>query len=256
MDVRTAARGAERRPAVVICHGFKGFKDWGFLPKLAERLATAGLTAVSFNQSGSGVSGGDVVDQPDRFSHQRPSADLADVRTVVDWVVSEGAPGVGLVGHSRGGALAILHTASDSRIRGLVTWAAITDFLSWGPDVARWLREGRTDVANTRTGQVLPILTDALDDVEANRSGSLDVLAAAGRVRVPWLIIHGTGDAGVPVATASNLAHHSGSARGELLLLDGADHTFGIRHPWAESTVDFDQVMERTVGWLAAALHG
>lgn len=256
MDVRTGARGADKRPAVVICHGFKGFKDWGFLPKLAERLATAGLTAVSFNQSGSGVRGGDVVDEPDRFARQRPSADLADVRTVVDWVVGEGAPAVGLVGHSRGGALAILHTASDSRIRGLVTWAAITDFLSWGPDVARWRREGRTDVTNTRTGQVLPILLDALDDVEANRKGSLDVMAAAERVRVPWLIIHGTGDAGVPSAVAATLAQHSGSSRGELLLLDGADHTFGIRHPWAGSTTEFDQVLERTVGWLGAALYG
>ena len=28
-EVRTAA-GGENRPAVVLCHGFKGFKDWGF----------------------------------------------------------------------------------------------------------------------------------------------------------------------------------------------------------------------------------
>ena len=34
-EVRTAG-GGEGRPAVVICHGFKGFKDWGFFPKLAE----------------------------------------------------------------------------------------------------------------------------------------------------------------------------------------------------------------------------
>ena len=36
-------------------HGFKGFKDWGFFPHLADRLARAGLVAVSFNFSGSGV---------------------------------------------------------------------------------------------------------------------------------------------------------------------------------------------------------
>ena len=51
-DIRTAG-GA--RPAVVICHCFKGFKDWGFFPPLADRLARAGFTAVSFNFSGAGV---------------------------------------------------------------------------------------------------------------------------------------------------------------------------------------------------------
>ena len=40
-EVRTGGRG-EERPAVLICHGFKGFKDWGFFPKLAERSPCGG----------------------------------------------------------------------------------------------------------------------------------------------------------------------------------------------------------------------
>ena len=257
VDVRSGARGAERRPAVVICHGFKGFKDWGFFPKLAERLATAGFTAVSFNLSGSGVSGGDTFDEPERWAQQRPTADLADLGTVVDWVVGEGAPWVGLLGHSRGGGLAVLQAARDGRIRSLVSWAAIDDFLRWDrAEIARWRREGRLDVVNTRTGQVLPILLGALDDIEANREGPLDIAAAAARLGVPWLIVHGTGDESVPCEAARVLAHSSASPRTELLLLDGAGHTFGIRHPWAGSTPDFDQVLERSVGWLATSLHG
>src|SRR5512143_489800 len=54
VDVRTSDR-AEPRPAVLIVHGFKGFKDWGMFPPLADRVARAGFTAVSFNLSGSGV---------------------------------------------------------------------------------------------------------------------------------------------------------------------------------------------------------
>lgn len=26
-------------PVVILCHGFKGFKDWGFFPITADRLA-------------------------------------------------------------------------------------------------------------------------------------------------------------------------------------------------------------------------
>ena len=44
VDVRAGGR-ATPRPAVVVLHGFKGFKDWGFFPPFAERIARAGMTA-------------------------------------------------------------------------------------------------------------------------------------------------------------------------------------------------------------------
>ena len=42
VDVRAAGRDSPR-PAVVVLHGFKGFKDWGMFPPLADRLARAGF---------------------------------------------------------------------------------------------------------------------------------------------------------------------------------------------------------------------
>jgi alkanesulfonate monooxygenase SsuD/methylene tetrahydromethanopterin reductase-like flavin-dependent oxidoreductase (luciferase family) len=32
-------------PVVVVCHGFKGFKNWGFFPYTGERLAQADVLA-------------------------------------------------------------------------------------------------------------------------------------------------------------------------------------------------------------------
>ena len=37
------------RALVVIVHGFKGFKDWGFFPWLGEHLCAAGFAIVRFN---------------------------------------------------------------------------------------------------------------------------------------------------------------------------------------------------------------
>lgn len=263
VDIRTAARPGERRPAVVICHGFKGFKDWGFFPRLADRLAVAGFTAISFNFSGSGVGDGEAFDELDRWAHQTPSADLADLKTVVDYAIAEqgaptrGAPTdpwVGLVGHSRGGGIAALHAARDPRVDALVTWAAIDHFLRWpAEDIARWRRDGKIDVVNARTRQVLTILRDALDDLDAHGS-ELNVATVAPRIRAPWLVVHGSADATVPIAVAHQLVAASAAERTSLLALEGADHTFGIRHPWAGTTPAFDLVLERTVGHFAAAL--
>ena len=54
IDVRSGGRDSAR-PAIVVVHGWKGFKDWGMFPPLAERLARAGFATVTFNLSGSGV---------------------------------------------------------------------------------------------------------------------------------------------------------------------------------------------------------
>lgn len=255
LDVRSGAGPGEARPAVVICHGFKGFKDWGFFPRTSERLALAGFTAISFNTSGCGVGeDGETFDELDRWGHQTITGDLADLSTVVDYAVAQGAPWVGLLGHSRGGGLAILHAAGDARVKALVTWAAISTFERWSEDdLSRWRRDGKLDVLNTRTGQVLPMFLDGLDDLAANRE-RFDVLAAAARVAVPWLILHGTEDESVAFAEGRLLERAAGSARAKLVSVDGGSHTFGVQHPWAGSTPQFDVVLQRTVEFFSSAL--
>jgi len=256
VDVRTGARRGEARPAVVICHGFKGFKEWGFFPRVAERLALAGYTAVTFNFSGSGVgASSEVVDEPDRWFHQTLSADLADLDTVVTLVAAEASSWVGLLGHSRGGALAILQAARDPRVSALVTWAAVADFRRHPPEeMERWRREGRLQVVNSRTGQVLHIGTDALDDLEARGGSELDVVQGAALVRAPWLVIHGSADVTVPVEDAARLAGAAAPAVARLLLVEGAGHTFGARHPWAGTTPELDEALGATVRHYGAAL--
>jgi len=258
VDLRSGAAPGEARPAIVICHGFKGFKDWGFFPRAGERLARAGFTAVSFNFSGSGVGeDGESFDELERWRRQTIRGDLADLATVVGYVADAGAPWIGLLGHSRGGATALVHAAGDARVRALVTWAAVCRYLRWPEDeIERWRRDGRLDVVNSRTGQVLPVGRELLDDLEAGAGGRLDVLAAAERLRVPWLVVHGTDDETVPPDDARRLSASSLAAggRAEALLVTHTGHTFGVRHPWAGSSPAFDEVLARTVEFFSAAL--
>jgi dienelactone hydrolase len=250
-DVRRAA-GA--RSAVLICHGFKGFKDWGFFPVAADRLARAGFAAVSFNFSGSGVGAdGETFDEPDRFARSTYSGQLQDLDAVLRGL-REGTFGfrpsaIGLLGHSMGGGSAILQAALDPAIGALVTWAAVAAFgRLWSPEqIVAWRRQGHVDVVNQRTGIVLPLYTDMLDDLERNRAALSPTLAAP-RVHAPWLIAHGTVDETVPVGDARDLRAAAPAA--ELLLVEGAGHTFGVRHPWAGSTPEFDRLLEATVAWF------
>jgi pimeloyl-ACP methyl ester carboxylesterase len=246
----------------VISHGFKGFKDWGFFPHLADRMARGGLTAVSFNFSSSGVgSEGDRFSEPDRFGHGTFGNDLRDLETVTQALASGILPGVpappsrvGLFGHSRGGGIAVLHAAAGGSVEALVTWSAIASPRRWGPETIRlWRAAGKLDVTNQRTGEVLPLHLDALDELDRDTAGRLDIEAAAERLRLPWLIVHGEADETVSVREAQQL-HRANGERAELLLVRRGSHTFGARHPWAGPTPELDQAMDATVGWFLRTL--
>src|SRR5918994_4180570 len=237
IDVRAAGRDSPR-PAIVVVHGFKGFKDWGMFPPLAERLARAGFATVTFNLSGSGVDDTGEFTWPDRFGHETFSTELHDLGLVMDALV-RGELGVrppttiGLVGHSRGGGIGGLHAERDPRVRALVTWSSISSVERWSPhEVLEWRKTGVNEIVNTRTGQRLPLFTDVLHDVERNASRALDIPGAAARLRIPWLIVHGTEDEAVSQLEADALRAASPLPTTRLLAIQGAGHTFGAGHPW------------------------
>jgi pimeloyl-ACP methyl ester carboxylesterase len=258
VDVRAGDR-TRSTPAVLVLHGFKGFKDWGMFPPLCERLARSGFAAVSFNVSGSGVDDAGEFSLPDRFGHNTFSAEMTDVGTVLAALDAGdlGVPrpsSVGLVGHSRGGGVGVLAARRYTRLAALVTWAAISTVDRWDEAQRRqWRAMGRVDIVNARTGQVLPMYCDTLDDIEANAGGWLDVPAAAAALRIPWLIVHGDRDESVPVAEAEQLAASAASPV-ELLRIETGGHTFGAVHPFAGPTPELDRVFEATVRFLGSHL--
>lgn len=246
------------RPAVVICHGFKGFMEWGFHPHLADLLAARGFVAIRFNLSGSGMSPGDeLVTDIEAFRTATFSKDLAELSSIVRSVGREIAPGVAdpdklaVIGHSRGGGTALL-AAAALPLKALVTWSAVSTFDRLGPqEKDQWRAAGSVPIVNARTGQELALGTEVLDDLEANRS-LLDLSAAASAREAPWLIIHGEEDETVPVEEAVTLAAAATAAGSEasLLRIPGASHTFGASHPFAGPTPHLIEAMNATQSWL------
>lgn len=254
VDVR-ASPHTEPRPAVLILHGFKGFKDWGMFPPFADRLARAGFTAVSFNVSGSGVDDAGEGVWPERFGRNTFSAELEDLTAVLG-ALDAGQLGVprpstvGLVGHSRGGGVSILAAGRTPRIAALVTWSAVSTLDRWGSHLKeQWRREGVLTIENSRTGQKLPMYTDVLDEVEARAGTDLSITDAARALEAPWLVIHGEADETVPAREATALIEASGG-RAELLIIPHTGHTFGAAHPFTGRNPALDQVFDASADFL------
>jgi uncharacterized protein len=254
------ASGTEPEGAVVLCHGFKGFKDWGFFPYLAERIAASGHAAVSFNFAHSGVGpDGVAFSALDLFARSTHSANVQDIHTVLNSLaegeILRAAPRrIGLFGHSRGGGEAILAAAEAPRVQALVTWSAIASVERWSAEQVEAWRSGQTvHVLNTRTGEQMPMLPTFWQDVEQHRE-VLDIRRAAERVATPWLIVHGEQDESVQAADA-RLLHNAAGARAELLLVAEAGHTFGAVHPMEEVPPPLRIAADATCRWFDTFLR-
>jgi pimeloyl-ACP methyl ester carboxylesterase len=247
----------DARASVVLVHGFKGFSRFAFFPYLADRLAAAGISVVSFNFTGSGV--GDDMEtfsDPVAFEENTYTRELHDLGIVL----AEGArrgwitPRHGLFGHSRGGGIAILRAARDTHIHALVTWAAISTVKRWPTDIAdAWRERGWLDVENARTKQVFRLRTAVLDEATEHGDGMLDVTKAAETLLCPWLIVHGDADESVLIGEGESLARAAGP-NATFVRVAGAGHTFNVAHGMTSPSPQLLEVTDRTVRFFVDRL--
>ncbi len=219
------------RALVVMVHGFKGFKDWGFFPWLAQRFFDHRLAVCRFNMSRAGLGDDpESFDRLDIFEGDTYSTQLADLRLVVEFAQSHaGELPVFLLGHSRGGGIAILGATDVPRLHGVAVWSPISHCDRWDDATKReWRRRGHLEQLNTRTKQLMRMSTAMLDDVEANRE-RLDIERAAHELTVPLLVVHGGRDESVPLEEGRRIADAHPNA--SLLIIDRASHTFNAIHP-------------------------
>jgi pimeloyl-ACP methyl ester carboxylesterase len=87
--------------------------------------------------------------------------------------------------------------------------------------------------------------TELLDDVEVHGNTKLNIAAAAAKIKVPWLIVHGTADETVPSTDAERL-HELSLGVSTLRLIEGANHGFDAKHPLSEVPPVLETVVRET----------
>lgn len=231
------------KPVVLFAHGFKGFKDWGIWHLAAREFAANGFVFIKFNFSHNGTTLAQPQDFADleAFGRNNYSKELADLEVVMQWLHSgrnelpakeASLEHIYLIGHSRGGATCAIKAALDSRVKGLVTWAAVSSLAYAWQDkklMEDWERRGVYHVINGRTGQHMPIYYQMYRDFMAQRE-AFDVEQAIRNLGKPLMIIHGSDDPSVPVEAARQL--HGWNAGSVLHLIEGGNHVFGGSHPY------------------------
>jgi len=250
---------------VVFAHGFKGFKDWGHWQQIGQHFAQAGYVFVKFNFSHNGT----TIEQPtdfadlEAFGQNNYSKELYDLQQVIDWISSTkelpateiNTADITVIGHSRGGGIAILEAAQNPKISRLVTWASVhqLDFFRQSEQqLVKWKEKGVYFILNGRTFQEMPLYYQLLEDFEAN-SDQFNIQQRLSQLDKPFLIVHGDQDPAVPMFSAELLKEWCPAA--ELVILKGANHVFGGKHPFTEEALPAAslELVKTTIKWMKEA---
>ncbi len=175
-----SSKESVNQPVVIFCHGYKGFKDWGAWNLMGEHLAKAGFCFIKFNFSHNGGTIENPIDFPDleAFGNNNYTKELDDLNDVLNWATlyfkdneNINTNAVNLIGHSRGGGIAIIKASEDNRITKLITLASVSDLgrrTATVGNLKEWKESGVKYVVNGRTKQQMPHYYQFYTDFKAN----------------------------------------------------------------------------------------
>jgi pimeloyl-ACP methyl ester carboxylesterase len=250
---RGAAAARDPHPTlVVLCHGFRSYKNWGFVPFLASRLTEDGHAVIAFNFTGSGVAGDDgAFTEPERFRLNTYTRELTDLSIVLMWAEQRLRPrATGLAGHSRGGAIALIHAAENPDVRAVVTLATPRAIGVWPEDYFHaWERGEDAEFLDYRSGTMLRLGPQYLDTIRA-MGDRCDLTRAVGALRVPLLVVQGERDTLVRMDEARALASAGASNLTELMVIEEAGHGFQAGDVLRRTPPPLLDMTEATAGWM------
>lgn len=236
-----------KKPIIIFCHGFKGFKDFGCFNLIADYFAEHDFVFIKFNFSHNGTSPAypsDFVDL-ESFAQNTFSYELEDLGNVIEAVlekkidIHEGEADLGnisLIGHSRGGGIAILKAFEDSRIKAIVTWASVNEWGKFWKEeiVMKWKEDGIRYEFNARTKQQMPMYYQIYEDLNKNKS-RLNIPHAIQNMKLPFLVMHGEKDETVKLEVAQQMKTWNQNIH--LKIIPDTNHTFDSKHPWELSNM-------------------
>lgn len=236
---------------VIFIHGYMGFKDWGCWNLVSDYFVEKGYGFLKYNASHNGCSTTDPSNFVDleQFAFNNYSKELEDFDSILNAVkdVFEEVPTIYIIGHSRGGGIALLQS-QNKKVSKICSWAGISNIhkrFPKGKELEAWKENKYRYTKNGRTGQNMPHHYDQYLDYKANKD-RLNIESYCRRSEKPTLIIHGADDQSVSIDEGRELSKWLDV---DLHVIPDTAHTFDSSHPWktGEMPLPLKVVCEQTV---------
>lgn len=250
-----------KKPVVIFCHGYKGYKDWGAWNLAAKEFVNNDLFFVKFNFSHNGGTAENPIDFPDlkAFGENNLILELDDLDTIIDWVTTNSdfkneidTQNITLIGHSRGGGIVTLKASENKKVSKVISWCGVSDFgvrFPSGEILQMWKKAGVSYIENSRTKQQMPHYFQFYTNFKENEE-RLTIKNAVSKIKIPHLIIQGEIDDTVLPQDAEDL--HSWNPKSELIMIEEMNHSLGSEQPWNETKmpIHLEEVVKISIDFI------
>ncbi len=254
-DIRMPDEG--KAPIILIIHGFRGSKDWGFFPYIAQEFVKNGAITITWNMSLNGYSqGASYIDKPDEFAKNTITQELSDTLTILhalqdtstdlhSMIASRWNGTLSMIGHSRGAGIAILSAEQMPSIRSLSLWNPISRFGRFTDRQKNiWKETGIFQVDETEDGIPVMMNYSYIEDLELHGE-KYSLLRSIQELECDILIVHAEQDMTVPLREAIKLQEYAKHA--SLNVIPSTGHIFGCTHPLIEATTALNTALQHTI---------
>jgi uncharacterized protein len=236
----------KNNPLVIFSHGFKGFRNWSFIPYVCEKFAKAGFATINLDYSLNGILDdvGQIYDDS-IFRRNKVSVEVSDLSLLISKIESKSLllnglysnwnGDIYLAGHSLGGAISIFVATKFDSVKKISLWASISKLDRNTPRQKEvWKERGYNDITIAPTGQKLHLDYSYIDDKDVSFAEGA-IIYAMNKLHIPIQILQPGTDLSVKMQEALELkSTESNIRKRELIVIEKAGHTFNCRHPLSD----------------------
>lgn len=205
----------------ILCPGFLDSKDYLGLVALAEDLCEEGFVVVRFDPIGTWESEGTMLDYT-------MTQYLEDIENVLEYMLAQGDyENILIGGHSRGGQMAVLYAARDTRISAVLAIMPSHGRIV-GTRRSNWEKDGeKLEKRDLPADQNEFVEFHVPFNHVLDRDG-YDALADVAKINVPIVFIAGEEDVTVEPAIVEELFENANEPK-SFLIIPGIDHDYRLK---------------------------
>ena len=224
----------DKRPMIILCHGFSTGKDATTCVKLEKILNGKEISTFRFDFFGHGESDG-------KFENITISEAVDDILNAIKFLKAKGYNKIGLFGSSFGGIASIMAASKTTDLFVLALKSPVSNYKERDlerkteQELEGWREKGYKYYMKG-DGSKLRLNYSFFEDYDNN-----DGYEVAKKIMIPTLIIHGDADDDVPIGQSRKISRLIKNCR--LEIIKDADHRYS-------KSEDFEKMMNLIVNFI------
>ncbi|MFC5649316.1 alpha/beta hydrolase family protein [Paenibacillus solisilvae] len=244
-EVKTIEDGIAK-PVLIVSHGFRGHRLWGFWPDVTTRFAEQGFYTISYDFSRVSARKEELGEQAVAEA-STVSTELLDLESLISELFQGALPlskeadtvRLALLGHSRAGGSSIIFASEHEQVKAVAVWNG-----------------GGTPSLPPRDSSNPPLSLQEqalVKDVEVNAE-RFNITDKFAQLQIPVLLVQGAKDN--ERLLAQNQFLQEAAPHQHFVSIAGGDHFFGAADPYEGSTRQLDEAVEDTIQFFKTVFSG